>query len=79
VAEIPSILLRPFLRFYGDCLYRTENIVGLLKQHSFFPFIAQKSNARYPSPPPLRPIIQAHRLYLGLYRHNHHSEYRSSV
>ncbi|UJG43978.1 MAG: hypothetical protein K9W46_02060 [Candidatus Heimdallarchaeum endolithica] len=31
-------------------------------------FIPPKSNARYPSPPPLGPIIQAHRLYSGLYR-----------
>ncbi|MHA1400344.1 MAG: transposase, partial [Candidatus Heimdallarchaeaceae archaeon] len=32
--KLPSALLRPFLRFYGDCAYWSENIVGLLKQHS---------------------------------------------
>ncbi|UJG44156.1 MAG: transposase [Candidatus Heimdallarchaeum endolithica] len=77
--KLPSALLRPFLRFYGDCAYWTENIVGLLSQHSFFPVIPPKSNARYPSPPPLGPIVQAHRLYPGLYRRNHHPEYRSSI
>ncbi|UJG42727.1 MAG: hypothetical protein K9W46_10085 [Candidatus Heimdallarchaeum endolithica] len=35
--KLPSVLLRPFLRFYGDCAYWIENIVGLLRQHSFFP------------------------------------------
>ncbi|UJG42138.1 MAG: hypothetical protein K9W45_06675 [Candidatus Heimdallarchaeum aukensis] len=77
--KLPSALLRPFLRFYGDCAYWTENIVGLLSQHSFFPVIPPKSNARYPSPPPIGPIVQAHRLYPGLYRRNHHPEYRSSI
>ncbi|MHA1866480.1 MAG: hypothetical protein ACTSXD_00280 [Candidatus Heimdallarchaeaceae archaeon] len=69
--KLPPALLRPFLRFYGDYPYLTENIVGLLSQHSFFPVIPQKSNTRYPSPP-LGSIVQAHRLYPGLYRHNHH-------
>ncbi|MHA1853852.1 MAG: hypothetical protein ACTSUF_10170, partial [Candidatus Heimdallarchaeaceae archaeon] len=27
----------------------------------------------------LGPIVRAHRLYHGLYKHNHHPEYRSSV
>jgi len=62
--KLPSALLRPFLRFYGDCAYWTENIIGLLRQQSFFPFIPPKSNARYPSPLPLGSIVQAHRLYL---------------
>ncbi|UJG42221.1 MAG: hypothetical protein K9W46_07345 [Candidatus Heimdallarchaeum endolithica] len=56
------------MRFYGDCAYWTENIVGLLRQHSFFLLFPQKSNARYPSPPLLGPIVQVHRLYPGLYR-----------
>ncbi|UJG44368.1 MAG: transposase [Candidatus Heimdallarchaeum endolithica] len=77
--KLPSALLKPFLRFYGDCNYWTENIVGLLKQHSFFPIIPPKSDTRYPSPPLPGPIVQAHRLYPSLYRHNHHPEYRSSV
>ncbi|MHA1869149.1 MAG: hypothetical protein K9W46_04825 [Candidatus Heimdallarchaeum endolithica] len=41
--------------------------------------IPPKSNARYPSPPPLGPIVQAHRFYLGLYSRNHQPEYRSSI
>jgi len=77
--KLPSALLKPFLRFYGDCAYWTENIVGLLRQQSFFPVISPKSNVRYPFPPPLGPIVQAHCLYPGLYRYNHHPEYCSSI
>ncbi|MHA1685652.1 MAG: hypothetical protein ACTSYD_04495 [Candidatus Heimdallarchaeaceae archaeon] len=66
------------MRFYADSAYWTENIVGLLKQHSLIPVISPKSNALLDTPL-LGPIVRAHRFYPGLYKHNHHPEYRSSV
>ena len=76
--NLPSTVLRPSIRFYADCAYWTDNIVGLLKQHHLIPVITPKSNA-VSCFPPLGPIVRAHRLYPGLYRYNHHPEYRSSV
>ncbi|MHA1684895.1 MAG: hypothetical protein ACTSYD_00655 [Candidatus Heimdallarchaeaceae archaeon] len=76
--KLPSTLLRPTMRFYADCAYWSENIVGLIKQHALHPVIPPKSNALLDTPL-LGPIVRAHRFYPGLYRHNHHPEYRSSV
>ncbi|MHA1854221.1 MAG: transposase [Candidatus Heimdallarchaeaceae archaeon] len=76
--KLPSTLLRPDVSFYADCAYWSENIVGLLKQHALISVIPPKSNALLDTPL-LESIVRAHRLYPGLYRHNHHPEYRSSV
>ena len=76
--KLPPTLLRPNRRFYADSAYWTENIVGLIKQHGLHPVIRPKSNALIDNPL-LGPIVRAHRFYPGLYNHNHHPEYRSSV
>ena len=76
--KLPSTLLKPNRRFYADSAYWTENIVGLIKQHGLHPVIRPKSNALIDNPL-LGPIVRAHRFYPGLYNHNHHPEYRSSV
>ncbi|MHA1407681.1 MAG: transposase [Candidatus Heimdallarchaeaceae archaeon] len=76
--KLPPTLLRQTVRFYGDYPYWTEDIVELIKQHSFFLVIPPKSNALLDTPL-LGPTVRAHHLYPSLYKHNHHPEYSSSV
>lgn len=77
-SQLSSSILSSCRRVYADSAYWSENFVGLILQSSIFPVIPPKRNAVTHSPV-LGPLVSFLRRYPGLYRHNHHPEYRSSV
>ncbi|MHA1685098.1 MAG: hypothetical protein ACTSYD_01690, partial [Candidatus Heimdallarchaeaceae archaeon] len=79
--KLPSTLLRPAMRFYDDCAYLFGVKISSGSSSNMLSFLSSLLKVMLISTRlySLGPIVRAHRLYHGLYKHNHHPEYRSSV